>query len=60
MRYCELRIGPSGKPEWYTGKRYYYEVVLRRALSEGGITAREIDGKRTPVYRGHKVNFVPN
>lgn len=44
-------------PAWYMNKRFYFEVCVRLALAVGGVTASEVEGKRTPMFLGYPVKF---
>jgi HK97 family phage major capsid protein len=50
--------GLGGDPEWFVNKRFYFEVMVRLALASGGVTAAEVEGRRTPMFLGYKVNFI--
>lgn len=45
------------EPAWYMNKRFYYQVCVRLALAAGGVTAAEVEGKRTPMLLGFPVKF---
>lgn len=49
--------GQGGDPHWEVNKRFYFEVMVKLALAAGGVTAAEIEGKRTPMFLGYPVKF---
>lgn len=49
---------PGISPEWYISKAGWAASMMRLADAAGGVTASEIEGKRTQSFLGYPVNFV--
>lgn len=43
---------------WYCSTQYYWRVMVRLMLSQGGVTAGEIEGRRRPLFMGYPVVFT--
>lgn len=48
----------DARAKWYTSRFFWASVMQRLALAAGGVTAEEIEGKRTRTFLGYPVEVV--
>ena len=45
-------------PKWYCSRTFYFNVMVKLMLDNGGVTAEQIEGRRQRTFLGDPVEFV--
>ncbi len=48
----------AGEAAWYCSRAYFWTVMAKLALAAGGVTAEEIQGRRTLTFLGYPVKIT--